>query len=68
MHFKCYFCGGALGWNSDFNASDVCTDYADDDPAVCSYYTFQRCGRSYEIIEPSQEEQQQLWNDYWNHH
>lgn len=63
---KCLFCGGDLIWSSDCNATDVCADYSEDDSAVCSFYICSRCGRDYEIIEPPQEERDQLYNNYWN--
>ena len=67
FYMKCPFCGGELAWNSDFNASELYGgEYSDDDPAVCSYYTCRRCGRSYEICDPVQEERDGEYSDYWN--
>lgn len=65
-NFKCFFCGGNLIWESDFNANEVAgDDYEDDDFAVASYFTCQNCGRFYEIREPNKEERETTYKDYW---
>lgn len=64
-NFKCIFCGGDLIWGSDFNAYEVSCNYTEDDSAIASYYTCQKCGRSYEVIEPPKEERETTYKDYW---
>lgn len=63
--FKCLFCGGVLSWESDANANELSCEYAEDDTAAVSYYTCQKCGRSYEIIEPTEDERNKYYKDYW---
>lgn len=62
---NCYFCGGDLIWDSDSNANEIGTNYDDTDPATVSFYTCSKCGRSYEIYEPSMEEKRVDYNDFW---
>ena len=62
----CPLCGGALQWDSDQNAADVCDGYDENDTAVISYYTCGKCGRSYEICDPPKKERENEYKDYWN--
>lgn len=64
--FKCLFCGGDLCWDSDTNASDIYAEYSEDDSAVVSYLHCLKCGRSYEVCEPNEEERESIFKDYWN--
>ena len=40
--------------------------YREDDVAVVDYYNCERCGRSYEIFEPREEERDTDYAKYWN--
>ena len=62
----CPFCGGELGWNSSNMAADISDDYGDDEVAVVSYYTCRRCGRSFEVFDPTEDERNGEYSEYWN--
>lgn len=62
-HFKYYFCGGNLCWDSSANGDDVCSDM--DDESIVEFYHCMTCGRSYEISEPCKEERELNYKDYW---
>lgn len=47
-------------------ATDLCEEYREDDVAVVDYYNCERCGRSYEIFEPREEERDTDYAEYWN--
>ena len=63
---RCYFCGHELIWNSDFDLSDISGD-EEDDTGIVSYYTCPHCGRIYGISDPSKEERDVEYKEYWNH-
>ena len=66
MCFKCFFCGSDLCWDNDFDANEVFLGcYDDDDGAISSYYHCMNCGRSYTITDPSREEKENEYSDYW---
>lgn len=60
---ECLFCRGELCWNSDFTRDEVFSD--GDESGIVSYYTCMRCGREYEISEPTEEEKNTMYSDYW---
>ena len=62
---KCIFCGGDLCWDSDEKENDMFVEYGDDDEAILSYYHCMKCGRSYEIADPTKEEKETEYKDYW---
>ena len=64
-NLKCPFCDGDLHWSSDANASDTYSEYEGDDEAVLSFYKCAKCGRDYEICEPTKEEREGEFKDYW---
>lgn len=63
---KCFFCDSELIWNSDCNASDLYGDYDDNDTATIEFFTCPKCGRSYEVCDPTEEERRRDYNEYWN--
>ena len=64
-HLKCLICGGDLCWDSSVNLRDV-TDAYDDDCGVVEHLHCMKCGRSSEITDPSQEERNTSYREYWN--
>lgn len=65
-NLKCPLCGGELAWHSDQNAADVSDEYEGDESAIVSYYTCSRCGRDFEIFDPTKEERENEYRGYWN--
>lgn len=63
---RCIFCGGELILTGNANASDVCSDYEDDESAVVTYAYCRVCGRDYEIIDPPEDERNGEYSKYWN--
>ena len=57
---------GELCWDSAEMAADSSDDFADDDTAVINYFHCRRCGRSYEVIDPPQEERETEYKEFWN--
>ncbi len=53
----CFYCVGVLYWDS-------ASDRSDDDDAVVDFYHCMRCGTSYEVYEPNEEEKQD-YKGYW---
>lgn len=64
-HFTCFFCGGALTWDSTEMACDVSSDYDDTDFATVELYHCSKCGRDYEIFEPNEEQREKEYRDFW---
>ncbi len=62
---KCPLCGGTLIWGGDANACELSDMYDDDDEAISSNYTCQRCGRFFEIYDPPKEEREEQYREYW---
>lgn len=60
---KCLFCGGELCWNNDFTRDDTFAD--GEEKSLVSTYTCLECGRDYEITEPTQEEKNTTYKEYW---
>ena len=65
MEFRCFFCGSELIWGSSCNLKDVCADAEDNDGGTVSFYTCPKCGRSYEIYDPIEEERETSYKEYW---
>lgn len=66
MDKKCCFTFGTpLIWDSDANANEVSSEYDDDDFATIQYYHCPKCGRSYEVVEPTHEEKEKDYKEYW---
>ena len=63
---KCLFCGEELIWSQDFNCSEISEEYEEDDTAVASYYLCPKCGRDYQIMEPTKEDKENEYKEYWN--
>jgi len=65
LHLECPFCHGELIWGEDVNISDVEDTKETNDTDIMSNYTCSKCGRYFEIFYPSQEDQINLFNEYW---
>lgn len=55
---RCFCCGEGLIWDSS-------TDRMDDENAVVDFYHCPKCGYSYEVYSPTEEEKVD-YKDYWN--
>lgn len=53
----CFRCGGVLCWDSSAPRSD-------DENAITDWYHCLKCGTSYEITEPSEEEKED-YKEFW---
>ena len=61
----CPLCGGELKWQSSVMGQDCYPGaYEEDDSATVSYYVCDRCGREFEVCDPTEEEREEL--KYWN--
>ena len=62
---RCIFCGGKLCFESQFMASEIFADFYDDDTAIVYNLHCMNCGRSYEIVDPQEEEREKSYINYW---
>lgn len=62
---KCMYCDTELVCTGCVNCSEH-GDYKDTDSAVISYFDCPKCGRSYEVWEPNEEDRNGRYNEYWN--
>ena len=46
--------------------ADVNVDYKGDEEAMVHYSHYPKCGRSYEIFDPTKEEREKYYDEYWN--
>ena len=53
----CFYCGGVICWDSS-------CDRSEDDDSVVDFYHCMRCGASYEVCLPNEEEKQD-YKEYW---
>lgn len=65
-HFICPFCGGLMYWSNTEMAYDASDDYEGDDLATINYFVCSRCGRDYEIVDPTQIDRETIYSEYWN--
>lgn len=65
FYMTCMYCGSRLTWNSSCMAADMSDDYEDDDTASVNFFHCPTCGRDYEVAEPSEEEREGEYADYW---
>ena len=64
--FKCFYCGENLKWNSTVMASDIYGEYFEDTVAKINYFTCPKCGRDYEIFDPTEEDRDTYYSTYWD--
>ena len=65
VDMKCMYCGTPLIFTGNVGCNEH-GDYKDSDPATISYFDCPKCGRSYEVWEPNEEDRNTKFNDYWN--
>ena len=63
---KCPICGGELIWQSEFMANECYDVYEGDEEATVQYWQCSNCGRMLEITDPTKEERDTSYADYWN--
>ena len=63
---RCHFCGNELILDDSQMCSDVNVDYEGDEEAMVHFSHCPKCGRSYEIFDPTKEEREKYYDEYWN--
>ena len=63
---KCPFCGGVVSHDSDALGREMYDAYEEGDDALVGFYRCTRCGRDFEVSDPSQEEREGDYAEYWN--
>ena len=63
---RCHFCGNELILDNSQMCSDVNVDYEGDEEAMVHFSHQPKCGRSYEIFDPTKEEREKYYDEYWN--
>lgn|GEM_PF-4758806 len=63
---SCLKCGGELVWDRAEMAADVYADYEGDEVAIVDFYHCLRCGCSYELVDPNEEERSGSYKEYWD--
>lgn len=61
----CPLCGGRLIQYGEAAASDWEGDYEGDDEALVSYLVCRRCGRDFEITDPTKEAREGEYREFW---
>ena len=55
---RCHFCGNELILDDSQMCADVNVDYEGDEEAMVHFSHCSKCGRSYEIFDPTKEERE----------
>lgn len=63
---RCHFCGNELILDDSQMCSDLNVDYEGDEEAMVHFSHYPKCGRSYEIFDPTKEEREKYYDEYWN--
>ena len=63
---RCHFCGNELILDDSQMCADVNVDYEGDEEAMVHFSHCPKCGRSYEIFDPTKEEREKYYDEYWN--
>lgn len=63
---KCPLCGGNLQTAGSEQAANVRMEYQGDQSAKVRYYTCGKCGREYEIFDPTKDNREGQYREYWN--
>ena len=63
---RCHFCGNELILDDSQMCSDLNVDYEGDEEAMVHFSHCPKCGRSYEIFDPTKEEREKYYDEYWN--
>ena len=62
--YRCLVCSSLLCWDNDYDLGDV-TGTEDDGGGIMTTWHCPHCGRTYEIYDPSKEEKESQYSDYW---
>lgn len=65
---RCVFCGGLLSFEGSEMVGTWRTGYENDEVAQVNYVRCRCCGRDYEIFDPTKEERETDYKDYWEEH
>ena len=60
----CPLCGGELCWDNTEMAEDIFDEYSGDEIAQVNFFTCLQCGRSLEVIDPTEEDRDKL--PFWD--
>ena len=64
--YKCFFCGGSLSFDGQDQASELFPQTFDgDEDAMVHNLHCLNCGREYEITDPTLEERNDRYKNYW---
>lgn len=63
---RCHFCGNELILDDSKMCADVNVDYEGDEEAMVHFSHCPKCGRSYEIFDPTKKERDRDYKEYWN--
>ena len=63
---RCHLCGNELILDDSQMCSDLNVDYEGDEEAMVHFSHCPKCGRSYEIFDPTKEEREKYYDEYWN--
>ena len=62
---RCIFCGGELSFDGEEPVGSWRSGYANDDKAMLHYVRCKKCGRDYEVFDPTKEEREEDYKEYW---
>lgn len=62
----CPICGGKLANAGREPAANVKMEYQGDSQAIVRYYECSKCGRDFEIYDPTKEKRESDYKEYWN--
>ncbi len=63
---RCIFCGGELSFDGQERVGTWRNGYGGDKVAMLNYVRCKKCGRDYEIFDPTAEERATDYKDYWD--
>lgn len=62
---KCPFCGGQLSHDGEEAVGSWREGYEGDDEALIHYMRCRKCGRDFEVFDPTKEERETDYKEYW---
>ncbi len=65
---RCIFCGGKLSFDGQELVGTWRKGYGGDKTAMLHYIRCKECGRDYEVFDPTKEERENDYKEYWSNH
>lgn len=62
---RCVFCGGQMSFDGTETVERLWPGYELDESAQVTFAHCIRCGRDYEIVDPTKEEREGTYKEYW---